>query len=133
MPISRMEDNSMKTQLESCLRNHCGRCCAHACGGAAALTDAEQELLELLAQYAFLPLAFDPASEEPVCLERTDRRQEETSAALLSLWEKRLISLDYDMPLSNFDYSAFRQYERYGSAALTAFGQAALDGQDTPI
>ena len=112
---------------ESCPKNHCGRCCSHACGGAAALTDAEQELLELLAQYAFLPLAFDPASEEPVCLERTDRRREEISAALLSLGEKRLISMDYDMPLTNYDYSTYTQYECYGSIALTAFGQETLD------
>ncbi len=124
-------NETMKAHPKSCLKNHCGRCCAHACGGAAALTDAEQELLELLAQYAFLPLAFDPASEEPVCLERTDRRQEETSAALLSLWEKRLISLDYDMPLANYDYSAYTQYECYGSAALTAFGQETLDQWNT--
>ena len=89
--------------------------------------------MELLSQYAFLPLAHDPVVDSPVCLEHTVRTQEEASAALISLWNKRLIRIDYDMPLANFDYSAYRQYERYGSAALTAFGQAALDGQDTTI
>ena len=117
--------------MKHCLKNHCGRCCAHECGGAAALTDGEQALLELLAQYAFLPLAFDQVSEEPVCLEHTDGGQRETSAALLSLREKRLISIDYDMPLANYDYSAYPQYERYGSAALTAFGQETLDQRNT--
>ena len=117
--------------MKHCLKNHCGRCCAHECGGAAALTDGEREMLELLAQYAFLPIAFDPASEEPVCLERTDRRPEETSAALLSLREERLIRTDYDMPLDNYDYSVYTQYEGYGSAALTAFGQETLDQWNT--
>ena len=116
-----------------CRHDHCGRCCAHGCAGAAAMTDAEQELLELFAQYAFLPLAYDPVSDGPVCMEHTARTSGEITAALQSLCRKRLIRIDYDMPLSNFDYSAFRQYERYGSAALTAFGQAALVGQDTPI
>jgi len=114
-----------------CQKNHCGRCCAGACAGAAELNGAEQALMELLAQYAFLPLAFDPATETPVCLERTDRTQEETSAALLSLWRRRLISVDYDMPLAKYDYSAYAQYERYGSAALTAFGQETLDQRET--
>ena len=116
-----------------CRHDHCGRCCAHGCAGVAELTDAEQELMELFAQYAFLPLAYDPVLDGPVCFEHTARTSEEITAALQSLCRKRLIRIDYDMPLLNFDYSAFRQYERYGSAALTAFGQAALDGQDTTI
>ena len=128
IPLSEVERS-----LTPCKHDHCGRCCVHGCAGTAELTDAERVLLDLFAQYAFLPLAFDPATEGPVCLEHTVRTQEEASAALISLWNKRLIRIVYDMPLSNFDYSAFRQYERYGSAALTAFGQAALDGQDTPI
>ena len=113
-----------------CRHDRCGRCCAHGCAGAAALTDAEQELLELFAQYAFLPLAYDPVLDGPVCLEHTARTPEEITAALQSLCGKRLIRIDYDMPLANFDYSAYTSDQRYGSAALTAFGQETLDQRE---
>ena len=123
-------NETIKTHPKSCLQNHCGRCCAHGCAGAAALTDAEQELLELFAQYACLALAYDPVLDGPVCLEHSARTPEEITAALLALCGKRLIRIDYDMPLANFDYSAYAQYECYGSAALTAFGQETLDQRE---
>ena len=46
---------------------------------------------------------------------------------LRSLESKGLVSLDYHLPLSNFDYSAYAPWPLHGSAALTAAGQEALD------
>ena len=51
----------------------------------------------------------------------------EYSAAITGLEIKRLIRLDYDLPLTNFDYGAYGQYPCQGSMALTARGQAVVE------
>ena len=43
---------------------------------------------------------------------------------------KGLISLDYDIPLKNYDYAEYSAYPVHGSMALTARGQAALDAYE---
>ena len=40
---------------------------------------------------------------------------------------KRLISIDYDLPLSGFDYAGYEGYPCRGSMALTEAGQRALE------
>ena len=110
-----------------CGRNCCGRCCAQGCPGTGELGGAERKILETLAQYAFLPLAYDPEQDAPVCLEGTCLGSEEASAALRSLQDQCLISLDYGIPMAGFDYSRFPQFVRGGSIALTASGQDRLD------
>jgi hypothetical protein len=117
--------------------------------------------LLLLGQIPFLPLArlVQKKSPEagtiavlqaPVYLDTPDDAPEdvrETGAVLLALEAKRLITLDYDKPLQNGDYSMFsksRVYQEclrtgapsdssalpvfeFGSIALTTLGRAALD------
>ena len=113
----------------SCAESCCGRCCGGVCPNDPAgisLTENESALLAALAQFAFLPAAYAPQRDGPVCLELPGMTEED-SAAAVSLWKKRLISVDFDLPLSNFDYSAYADYERYGSIALTALGQELAD------
>jgi hypothetical protein len=43
---------------------------------------------------------------------------------------KGLISIDYDLPLQNYDYSAYASFPIKGSMALTASGQAVLEALD---
>lgn len=108
----------------------CGGGCHSGCGGcsgALELTQAELGLLRRFAQLPFLPVARRGDSEVPVCLEDGTEAAEALSAAITGLHQKRLIRLDYDLPLSNFDYGAYGQYPYRGSMALTARGQAAVE------
>ncbi|MCQ2442292.1 MAG: hypothetical protein MJ077_04060 [Oscillospiraceae bacterium] len=139
----------------------------HNCGGCGAarpepLNEIENQLLDQLAQNAFLPLCRlllrSPESKElsfvmsaPVYLPDAAASKETVrayGAALLSLQKRRYITLDYNVPLSGFDYDAWRRSEYYqgfafsmeapgvepflepGSAALTLQGQEALDGTE---
>ena len=115
---------------EKCQRDHCGRCCAGGCAahsGAITLTGPERAFLAALARFAFLPAAYAPGLDAPVCLELAGMTAETAAAAISALRDKRLISVDYDLPLKNFDYRAYAGFERFGSIALTSLGQEALD------
>lgn len=125
------------------------------------MTERERDILLLLSQIPFLPLArlvcdqtpgdgIQTVLAAPIYLETADDDPEtvrEMSTILLALEAKRLITLDYDKPLQNGDYSVFLQSRfykgfmlqdkapesagspvfEYGSIALTAMGRAALD------
>ena len=91
------------------------------------LTQAEIDLLRRFAQLPFLPVARRADQETPVCLEEGAASPEALSAAILGLAQKGLVRLDYDLPLSNFDYAAYAPYVHKGSMALTARGQAAVE------
>lgn len=78
------------------------------------------------AQFSFLPVAFG-TDGMPAYLEADSFSRQEYSRILFLLWQKRIISIDYDIPLSNFDYGAYKEYERHGSMALTAYGQRVVD------
>lgn len=109
-----------------CNSTGCGACCGGSCGGcggALLLTQGEIDLLLRFAQLAFLPVARRQDSETPVCLEDGPEAAEELSRLLTALEKKGLIRVDYDLPLSNFDYAGYGGYPRRGSAALTAAGQ----------
>lgn len=108
--------------------SHCGKC-GGCCGGCGAmeLTEGEIEMLRLLAQYPFLPVARRADSETPVYLEQQDRPPEEYSLILQCLEKRGLISIDYDQPLKNFPGDAYAAYPVRGSFALTARGQQAVD------
>ena len=105
---------------------HCGNC--KGCGGCAralTLTQPELALLQQFAQTPFLPVARRQDSEEPVYLEDADPAQ---SALVIACLEKKgLIDIDYHLPLSGFDYSAYAGYALKGSMALTSRGQEVLD------
>ena len=89
------------------------------------LTRKEIDFLNVLGQYAFLPVARTMGDLTPVYLE--DGQQEEMSLLLQCLEKKGLISLDYDKPLAGFDETAYAAYPIRGSMALTERGQKVLE------
>ena len=98
------------------------------CSGCArelVLTRKEIDFLNVLGQYAFLPVARTMGDLTPVYLE--DGQQEEMSLLLQCLEKKGLISLDYDKPLAGFDENAYAAYPIRGSMALTERGQKVLE------
>ena len=110
----------------------CGGC-AGSCGGCRShvllLTEPELRLLRQFAELAFLPAACARTDETPVYLDGSENRAQ-TSAAILALQIKRLISVDFALPLKGFDYAGYEAWPIRGSMALTAAGQEALDSLD---
>ena len=106
----------------SCNGN-CGACSG--CARELVLTRQEIDFLDLLGQYAFLPVARTMGDLTPIYLEEGDR--EEMSLLLQCLEKKGLISLDYDKPLAGFDETAYAAYPIRGSMALTERGQKVLE------
>lgn len=102
---------------------NCGACSG--CARELVLTQKEIDFLNLLGQYAFLPVARRMGDLTPVYLE--DGEPEERSLLLQLLEKKGLISLDYDKPLGGFDEAAYAAYPIRGSMALTERGQKVLE------
>ncbi len=103
-----------------------GNCSA--CSGCArelVLTEKEIDFLNLLGQYAFLPVARSMGDLTPIYLEEGDK--EEMSLLLQCLEKKGLISLDYDKPLRLVNEAAYGDYPIRGSMALTERGQKVLE------
>ncbi len=109
----------------------CGGCGGGGgCGGcrsALYLTEPEVLILEKLGEVAFLPVARRVDTMDPVCFEPLGYAREDVSRILEHLSLKGLVSLDFDKPLTNFDYTAYGAYPLCGSVALTARGQEVLD------
>ncbi len=97
------------------------------CGSSLELTREELQVLEILAQTPFLPVARRADQMEPICLEPELSNLEDAKLALMLLEKKGLIDLDYRMPLKGFEYAAYSGYPCQGSMALTARGQQVLD------
>lgn len=115
-----------------CDHNHCRRCCAGVCSGCLKeiiLTEDEIRVLGKFAQVSFLPIASD-YDGSPVYLEESLQTLADCDVVLITLQRKHLISIDYDMPLSNFDYCRYEGYEKHGSMALTSLGQYVIDQID---
>lgn len=113
-----------------CGGDHCGACCGGdctGCGGTLWLTQGEIALLLQFAQIPFLPVARRRDSDEPLYLGDGEKTPEEMARVITGLQQKRLIRLDYDMPLSNFDYGAYGDRCDRGSMALTARGQQVVE------
>lgn len=148
---------------ESCSHS-CGGCSGQkncgGCGGCSAetpLTNEERVLLLELAQTPFLPLAqftrresyfapLEPLEPSPVYLrsgEEDTAEIELISLALRRLASRGYVTLDYDIPLSGYDYVLYQTsalcrrlkalhpgytiLPKRGSMALTAAGQDAAD------
>ena len=108
----------------------CSGNCA-ACSGCArelVLSQPEIELLRMLGQYAYLPVARQLGDLTPVYPE-TDG-PEDVSLVLQVLEKKGLISLDYDRPLTGFHGETYASYPIRGSMALTQRGQQVLELMD---
>ncbi len=111
---------------------HCSGSCdgcsgCNGCGGALTLHPGEVELLELLAQFPFLPVARKTDEMTPFFPEGSAYSQEEYSLLLQSLEKKQLISIDYDAPLKGCGDAAYGSFPVRGSFALTARGQQVLE------
>ena len=105
--------------------NHnCAACTG--CAGVLELTQGEVDFLLELAQFAFLPIARKRDDMIPVYLEDAQHTPEEYSLILQVLEQKRLVSLDYDKPLANFDAAKYAPYPVKGSVALTERGQTVV-------
>lgn len=110
----------------------CGGCCGNcgSCGnsgGCMELTLGEIEMLRLLAQIPFLPVARRMGDDTPVYLEDAEKSREEYSLILQCLEKRGLISIDYDQPLKSFDNSAYASYPIRGSFTLTQRGQQVVE------
>ncbi len=110
----------------------CGSCCGScgSCGGCKPsndlyLTEPELALLQKFAEQPFWPVARRADNLDPVFLDCDS--PENAKNALQALEQKRVIRIDYDLPLTNFDYTAYQVYPHKGSMALTALGIEVLE------
>ena len=90
------------------------------------LSPGEVNILLKLGQIPFLPAVRRIDDATPYYLEDDDYSPEENSLILQCLEKRRLISLDFDKPLSG----SYRNAERFplrGSFALTERGQQVLE------
>lgn len=113
--------------MSSC--GNCGGCSG--CGRSLTMTQPELEVLSALAQIPFLPIGRRMDDPSPVYLEEDAHSSEEYTLILQCLEKKGLISLDFDRPLKNGDYSRYAHLPIHGSMALTARGQQVLEVLDT--
>lgn len=104
--------------------SHCAGC--HSRDNSLYLTAEELSILHRLEELPFLPVGFRGNGHHPICLD-CPGDPKAISDALTALRQKRLISLDPDIPLQGFDYAAYGALSRHGSMALTALGQEVLD------
>lgn len=115
--------------MSSC--GNCGSCgSCGSCGGcdrSLTITEAEMEVLTTLAQVPFLPIGRKMDDVSPVYLEEEAHSPEEYSLILQCLEKKGLITLDFDKPLKNADYSRYAHLPIHGSMALTARGQQVIE------
>ncbi len=126
-----------------------GGCCAS--GGCRnreiTITEREKDFLMLLAQIPFLPVARfvkkSTASEQPESealapvylnsINDSIETVEETGLVLRVLEDKRLITLDYDKPLQNGDYSVFEESTLYKDFCSSMEKSCTQDGYDLPV
>lgn len=118
-------------------------CCGHHNQGISAITLTRNQagFLHLFAHYPFLPLVrflyhasleddLESIGLSAVYLERGDETLEQvkaTAALLEGLEEKGLITLDYDMPLHNYEYALYEN-----SAVFALFRDAVAEGARRP-
>ena len=110
----------------------CNGCCGNcgSCGsnsGCMELTMGEIDMLRLLAQIPFLPVARKMGEDIPVYLEDAEKTQEEYSLILQCLQKRGLISIDYDKPLKGVYADRYEPYPIRGSFALTERGQRVVE------
>ena len=119
---------AMITNNNSCCGDRCGKCCGGGCSGCGTIELTRKKIGFLLkfAQLPFLPVAAAQENGDPVYIEEgTDTA--ENSIVIKLLAAKKLISVDLDVPLSNYDYSEYKLFPVHGSMALAQRGQQAID------
>lgn len=119
-------------------RHCCGKCGGHCGCHSLALTEREQAFIRCLKQLPFLPVAqfilhstksehLEAVALAPVYIldaEDTIEHIKETGALLRELEEKGLITLDYEVPLQDFDYQVY-----YESAVYQSFLQTVTEAK----
>ena len=101
---------------------NCSSCSG--CARELVLTEKEIEVLNLLGQYAFLPVARTMGDLTPVYPEQPE---EDFSLLLQCLEKKGLLSLDYHLPLKGYSHPEYDRLPIRGSMALTQRGQLVLE------
>ena len=91
------------------------------------LSPEEIEMIRLLGQIPFLPVARKSDSLKPIYLEEGNMTPEQSGLALECLEKRGLISIDYDRPLKGQYPPAYDAYPIKGSIALTAGGVQVLE------
>ena len=97
------------------------------CDRSLTMTEGELEILNTLAQIPFLPIGRKMDDPSPVYLEEDAHSPEEYTLILQCLEKKALITLDFDKPLKNADYSLYAHLPIHGSMALTNRGQQVIE------
>ena len=105
----------------------CGDCSGCSGCGCLELNEGEISFLNQLGQTPFLPVARKREDMDPIYLEEGVHRAAEYCLILQCLEKKNLISIDYDQPLKNWDYSAYGSCTVHGSIAITLRGQQVLE------
>ena len=119
----------------------CGKCGGHCGCGSLSLTEREQAFIRCLTQVPFLPVAqfllrstksehLEAIALAPVYIldpEDTMEHIKETGIILHGLEEKGLITLDYDVPLQNYDYKTY-----HDSAVYQSFRQTVEEAKARP-
>ena len=106
----------------------CGNC--GSCGGCAKaleLTQGELDMLGVLAQIPFLPVARKMDDMTPVYLEDALYTPKDYSLILQVLEKKGLIDLDYGSALKGCNMAAYAGYPVHGTISLTARGQIVVE------
>ena len=105
--------------------NGCSGNCG-GCGKTLELSKGEIDLLQVLGQYSFLPVARKADDMTPIYREETAYSEAEYSLFIQLLEKKNLIYLDYT-PLKGAKMGLYPEYPVHGSMALTARGQQVLE------
>lgn len=108
--------------------HNCAGC--RGCAGVLELTEQEIALLQVLGQYAFLPIARKADDMTPMYLDSNDQTPEFYSLLLQVLEQKGLLTLDYDKPMKGGYGEQYAPYPVKGTAALTQKGQTVLQMLD---
>ncbi|NLC32378.1 MAG: hypothetical protein GX781_03675 [Clostridiales bacterium] len=117
----------------------CG--CQEYTGGIQGLSDEEAKLLRLIGQFGSLPLArfvltstkddsLHMSALEPAAIEHENESIEtvkQRGEVLLSLEDKGLITLDYDIPISGYEYEGYQ-----ASAIFSTLQSAAQEAASKP-
>lgn len=111
--------------MSQCCSGNCDSC--GGCAGHLVLSPPELELLQVLAQNAFLPVARRMEDPTPVYLEDDWQSPQQYSLVLQCLEKKGLVEIDFYAPLKGADMSRYEGFPIHGSFALTARGQEVLD------
>ncbi len=106
----------------------CSQCGNGGCQiGTLELTEGEIALLEVLGQFAFLPVSREYGDPTPYYLEERDRPAAEYSRILQLLEKRGLICLSYDAPLPGCHCPTYDAHPYHGSMGLTERGQRVLE------